>query len=110
MSIKSVVKIGEEMDKLSEESLFDNSLREEYSQFTQEVDRNWDTAKKCVLSRITEKEFSRYINMICEHAVSRLMSKGNAELVFPLQNNTLREYTDTVVLAVIGGLIEDEIL
>src|SRR5512139_3023333 len=110
MSIKSVVSISDRMTKAGLFGVFDEELREAYSGFSSEVDENFEVAKKTILSRLEEPEFCKYLAMICEHSVSRITASGDSSLVMVLQSGVLRDYTDTVVLAVIGGLIQDEIL
>ena len=106
MSIKSVVKL---YSKIIEGNLDEQTLEEAMGQ-RDEFNRLANLAQGVLEERITEKELVRYLLGVQKTCVAALMSSGNMSIFAADADNTLTAYTHTVVLTVIGGLIEDEIL
>ncbi len=110
MSIKSVLEISEEMTKGGLEALMNEGLLEKYNKMSDEFDENFEAAKQNICAHLNEQDVAKYIRMITEAIVSRSMANGKTSLVKPFATGELQEYTDSVVLIVIGGLIMEGVL
>ena len=106
MSIKSVVKL---YSKIINGELDEDTIMEAMGNGV-EFRRLADSAQKVLEERITEKELVRYLLGVQKTSVAALMSQGEMSIFAADADGSLNAYTHTVVLTVIGALIEDEIL
>ena len=106
MSIKSVVKL---YSKIINGELDEDTIMEAMGNGV-EFRRLADLAQKVLEERITEKELVRYLLGVQKTSVAALMSQGKMSIFAADADGSLNAYTHTVVLTVIGALIEDEIL
>ena len=106
MSIKSVVKL---YSKIINGELDEDTIMEAMGNGV-EFRRLADLAQKVLEERITEKELVRYLLGVQKTSVAALMSQGEMSIFAADADGSLNAYTHTIVLTVIGALIEDEIL
>lgn len=106
MSIKSVVSLYSKII----EGRFDEQILEEAMGQRDEFNRLANLAQGVLKERITEKELVRYMLGVQKTSVAALMSSGDMSIFAADADGSLNAYTHTVVLTVIGALIEDEIL
>lgn len=107
MSIKTCAELmGRVIDKGGIEA---NDL-ENITKSTEEFNRLADMAKEFLTERVAEKEFTRFLLFVQKTVVAVMLSEGESLIVFADQDGSLKGYTHTVILTVIGALIEDEVL
>lgn len=111
MSIKSIVGFFEDIKSRDISEAF-NPSKENQQQAVEafkEMEKNTGVAQEEILSRITEEEFVKFMLMVQKMTIVSAVSEGKPELAM-VRDSSLQSYTHSVVLAVIGALIEEEIL
>jgi hypothetical protein len=87
----------------------DENLRVELFEKTEDFERLSSMARDFLLERMEEKDFVRFMLVVQKAVLASMLSEGDFSLLLADQGS-LQPYTHTVVLTVIGALIEDEIL
>jgi len=112
MSIKSIADTYEEiLSKESAENAYaDADLRNKLTGNMKEFERFAKLAQDVVLERISEKDFVRFMLMVQRAVSAMIITEGREGLLLAELEGSLQGYTHTVALAIIGALIEDEVL
>lgn len=69
-----------------------------------------DIATDVLFSRIPEEDLVKFFKIIQDAIVSAMVLSGNGKILVPAVSGELVGYTHTVVLTIIGLLVEEEIL
>ena len=88
----------------------DENLREELFDKTEDFERLSSMARDFLLERMEEKDFVRFLLVVQNSVLATMAAMGDFSLLLANETKELQSYTHTVVLTVIGALIEDEIL
>lgn len=83
---------------------------ENITKSAEEFNRLADMAKEFLTERMVEKDFTRFMLLVQKTVVAVMLDEGESLIVFADQDGSLKGYTHTVILTVIGALIEDEVL
>lgn len=92
------------------EILGDAEARKRYDELQEELSENFKFAAHDILVNITESDLAKYMNMISEAILARMMEQRKLSLLEGLSNGELQEFSHSLVLAVIGGLVMEGIL
>ena len=110
MSIKTIVDTyGKLLGGNILETLADEDLQEEVNLLYSEIKKDAEVARITVLANMPEERFVKLLAMIQKMSVALGLDNGTLVAKADISNE-LQGYTHTVVLAVIGALIEDEVL
>lgn len=110
MGIKRINEIYDAIKGASADNLFSDQLYDMSRESLTEFERAAENAKNIILGSIDEREFVKLMMMAQKITVSAGLLDGNRQTFLADMSGELQGYTHTVVLAVIGALIEDEIL
>ncbi len=110
MSIKSLASALDKIKSQSIEDVISQDGQDRFYSLSEEVNKNYDLAKDIILKTIAEEELVKYLNIVQTLTVNTMVLNGEGEILSLELSGILDTYTHTVVLAVIGGLIADEVL
>ena len=111
MTIKTIVGVFEKMMKGSLlENLKNEEMAESVYSLVGELRDDTEVATSTILASMTEEQFVKLLLMIQKMSVSLGVAEGETQVLKADMSGELQGYTHTVVLAVIGELIQDEVL
>ncbi len=111
MSIKSILDTYNQINESSlEESLSSPTLPETTNNLFDELEKDMDVAKDIILAKMSERDLVNFMLMVQKMAVTACMMSGSKFILQADISGELQGYTHSVVLSVIGALIQDEIL
>jgi hypothetical protein len=110
MSIKSVAKLYDTMKGQDVEYAMTEEGGKESTELFHEFTENADNAQKIITDSVSESDFVKYMTMAENAAITAMVMNGEFDALNLKKSGLLRDYTHTVVLAIIGGLIRDEVL
>ena len=110
MTIKSIVDAFDKIRSLGLRGMKDDSTPALLSDLIGELENDAETAKNTIISKISEEELVKLMLMIQKCVVTVSAIQGDSAILLADIQGELQAYTHTVVLSVIGVLIEDEVL
>lgn len=112
MTSKSLNDLYNRVRRLSAaEAIEDEETSILISESIEELSSVSDIAKEIILGKISEKEFIRLMDMIQNiTTATAVLTTGETGLLAANMDGSLQAYTHSVVLCVIGELIQDEVL
>lgn len=108
MSIKSVAGLYQKM--IYEKGL-SVDLFKEISSETDDFVRLADLARTALNElSVNEKDFVRFMLIVQKAIVAKMVSDGEVSMLLADQDDSLKGYTHTIVMVVLGALIDEEVL
>lgn len=110
MSIKNIVEYYELINEIGADEAAKKIDPEETSAIFDEMDENYELAKKVILEKISEEQFVKFLRVVKKMVT--FMAAGNGEVAPAIldQLGELDGYNHTFSLSLIGALIKEEIL
>lgn len=109
MSIKTIVSLSHEIES-SETNEMTEDVLYRIREITEDMQRWAESGTKMVQSRMNEKDFVRFLDMIQTAITGAMAVTGIPALALVDLSGDLQPYTQTVVLSVIGALYEEGII
>lgn len=111
MSIKSAISASKKIKEMGIEGFMQDQEMENFTgDFGKEIEKNCETAKKVILESLSEGDFVKFVLMTQKILSTMSIMRGEQAILLAELEGSLQPYTQTVVLAVIGAFIEEEIL
>lgn len=111
MNIKQINEMYEEIKSAGfDELIGGKSTNSKVIELFFELEKQSGAAQDVILSAISEKELVRLMLMIQKTTVSAVLMNGRFSILQTDSDGSLQAYTHSVVLAVIGLLMAEEIL
>lgn len=110
MNIKDIVEL---YDSVRGASSVDEALEKNQGvgiELIKSLSGKADIATDVILSRIPGEDLVKFLKIVQDAVVSAMVLSGENKILLPAVSGELSGYTHTIVLTVIGLLIEEEIL
>lgn len=110
MSIKTIVDKFMSIHDVSDEDVFSKENMETGLSIRNELKADTEVAQKLLTSQISEGQLVKLCLAAQRIATAELAASGKFQMMIADASGELQSYTQTVILSVIGALIQDEIL
>ena len=110
MNIDQIVSAYEEINSESFEDAFSKKSADREEELIKEFRKSFRISKDIILQSIDEVKFTKFMTMVQKTTVAVCALRGNENLAIADLSGELYGYTHTVVLTIIGALIQEEIL
>lgn len=88
----------------------ENSISNKYNEAKQSLEKNALDAKSTIIAKIPEEKLVDAISIVQHIATSIVAAQGDMSLMESQMRGVLQPYTHTVVLTVLGILMEEEVI